>query len=104
MSALVLITFDREDDADAALTDVRRRAAAGPLHLTDIAVIATDPDRTVHVKNEESSAAEAETAIGDSLGLLTSVIVPRCGRRGRRRGGRPDRQHIGPRGRQRLRQ
>jgi uncharacterized membrane protein len=60
----------------------------GVLKLSDSAVVAKDPDGTLHVKNEVSSGTETGAVVGAAIGLLTSFLFPvagGCGRGRRRR-------------------
>lgn len=79
MSDLVVIAFDEEDDARQALATMRDLERDGALQLTDSAVVAKDPDGTLHVKNEASSGAETGAVVGGAIGLLTSFLFPVVG-------------------------
>lgn len=79
MSELVAIAFDREDDARAALAEMRVLEGEGVLKLSDSAVVAKDPDGTLHVKNEVSSGTETGAVVGAAIGLLTSFLFPVAG-------------------------
>lgn len=79
MSELVAIAFDREDDARAALAEMRVLEGEGALKLSDSAVVAKDPDGTLHVKNEVSSGTETGAVVGAAIGLLTSFLFPVAG-------------------------
>ncbi len=79
MSELVAIAFDREDDARSALAEMRVLEGERVLKLTDSAVVAKDPDGTLHVKNEVSSGTETGAVVGGAIGLLTSFLFPVAG-------------------------
>jgi uncharacterized membrane protein len=74
MSDLIVIMFDAEPDASAALATIRQAERAGGIKLTDTAVITKDQDGQVHVKNEISSDAESGAVIGAVLGLILPGI------------------------------
>lgn len=74
MSDLIVIMFDAEADAAAALATIREVERAGGIHLTDTAVITKDPDGKVRTKNEISSDAESGAVIGAVLGLIVPGI------------------------------
>ncbi len=79
MSDLVVIAFDREDDARRVLAEMRVLEGEGVLKLADSAVVAKDPDGVVHVKNEVSSGTETGAIVGGAVGLLTSFLFPVVG-------------------------
>ena len=79
MSELVVIAFDREDDARRALAEMRVLEGEGVLRLSDSAVVAKAPDGALHVKNEVSSGTETGAVVGGAIGLLTSFLFPVVG-------------------------
>ena len=74
MSDLVVILFDAEADAAAALSTIRSVEKGGGIHLTDTAVITKDLTGNVHMKNEFSTDAESGAVIGAVLGLILPGI------------------------------
>ena len=79
-TSLIVITFDREDEASQVLRSIRGVEHAGQMHLDDTAVIVKGADGKVHVKNELSSGTEYGAVGGGLLGLLLgSVFFPLAG-------------------------
>jgi uncharacterized membrane protein len=76
MSDLVAITFEREDDALAALGSIRALEAEGRLGPEDTAVVSKDADGKIHVKNEMSSGTETGAVVGAVLGSLLLTVFP----------------------------
>jgi uncharacterized membrane protein len=76
MSDLVAITFDREEDAFAALRSVRLLEAEDRIGLEDTAVVTKTADGSVHVKNELSSGTETGAVVGAVLGSLLFTVFP----------------------------
>jgi uncharacterized membrane protein len=76
MSDLVAITFEREEDALAALASIRALEAEGRIGPEDTAVVTKDADGKVHVKNELSSGTETGVVVGAVLGSLLLTVFP----------------------------
>lgn len=74
MSDLIVIMFDAEADAAAALATIRAAEREGGVHLTDTAVITKDERGETRVRNEISSDAESGAVIGAVLGLILPGI------------------------------
>jgi len=74
MSDLIVIMFDAEEDAAAALTAIRGAERAGGIRLTDTAVITKDQGGDTRIRNEVSSDAESGAVIGAVLGLILPGI------------------------------
>jgi uncharacterized membrane protein len=79
MSDLVVLMFDDEQTAGAALQTVRAQQKAGLIHLNDTAVISKAQDGTVRTKNEVSSATEIGAVAGGALGLVLGFMFPLAG-------------------------
>ncbi|MCC6313538.1 MAG: DUF1269 domain-containing protein [Thermomicrobiales bacterium] len=79
MAELIVIAFDKEDDAAEALRNMRALEGHSALRLTDTAVVAKDPDGKLRVRNEASSGAEAGAVVGGAIGLLTTFLFPVVG-------------------------
>lgn len=73
--ALVVMTFDNEDDARNAAEALHNLEKAGRLNIEDSAVIRRDPDGKLHVDNRVSGAVKGGAAIGGILGLLVGSII-----------------------------
>jgi len=79
MSRIVVIGFDSEDDARAALHTLRGVEKQGAIKFDDTAVVSMDEHGKVHVKNEASGAAEVGAAVGGIMGGLLFVVFPIAG-------------------------
>src|SRR5947209_11829724 len=79
MSDLIVIDFDRADEAHRALEDLRNLQHTGYLHITDSAVIVKASDGSVHVNNQVSDATKTGALIGGALGVVLSFIFPVAG-------------------------
>lgn len=75
-SDLVAITFEREEDALAALGSIRALEAEGRIGPEDTAVVSKDADGKIHVKNEMSSGTETGVVVGAVLGSLLMAVFP----------------------------
>ncbi len=76
MPDLVAVTFSREADAGKALASIRSLEKAGKIRLIDTALVAKDPDGTVHRKDEMGSGTVGGIAVGAMLGALLFVFFP----------------------------
>ncbi|MBV9544647.1 MAG: DUF1269 domain-containing protein [Chloroflexi bacterium] len=76
MSNLVVISFNDEEQAAAALQSLRAQQKAGQIHINDTAIVRKDMDGKVHVKNEVSSATEMGAVVGGVLGLVLGFMFP----------------------------
>ena len=79
MSQLIVIAFDKLDDARGALRGLRDVEAAGGVKFEDTAIVERDSGGKVHVKNEVSGATETGAAIGAVIGGLVFVLFPIAG-------------------------
>lgn len=79
MSDLIVVSFETEDEAGAALQALRDLRSAGGVQISDAAVIRKDPDGKTHVKGTLDGGALAGAAIGGGLGLLFMVFFPVVG-------------------------
>ena len=73
--ALVVFTFDDENEAREAAYALRNLEKAGRLNIEDTAVIRRDPDGKIHVDNQVSGAVKGGAAIGGVLGLIIGGIL-----------------------------
>lgn len=76
MSELIAITFDRAEDAKAALGSVRALEREGRIGLEDTAVVTRDADGKIQVRNEMASGTETGVAVGAVLGSLLFFVFP----------------------------
>lgn len=79
MSRIVVIGFDSEADARAALATLRGVEKQGGIKFEDTAVVSMDEQGKVHVKNEASSATEVGAVVGGIVGGLVFVLFPIAG-------------------------
>jgi uncharacterized membrane protein len=79
MSDLIVVSFESEEEADAALQALRDVQKAGGADIADAAVIRKDADGKTHVKGTLDGTAIAGAAIGGGLGLLLTVFFPFLG-------------------------
>jgi uncharacterized membrane protein len=79
MSRIVVIGFDSEADAHAALHTLRGLEKEGGIKFEDTAVVAMDEHGKVHVKNEASAAAEVGAVVGGIMGGMLLVVFPVAG-------------------------
>ncbi len=79
MSQLVVIAFDAEADARAALASVRDLERQGLMSLEDTAVVTHQQDGKMEVKNEASGTTEAGAIGGAVIGGLLFLAFPIAG-------------------------
>jgi uncharacterized membrane protein len=79
MANLVVLTFDNETDAGAALKSLRNMEKMGQMSIEDTAVLVKDQTGKLRVDNEVSGAVETGAVVGGSLGLLISFMFPVAG-------------------------
>ena len=73
--ALVVFTFDEENEARGALEALRNLEKAGRLKIDDTAVIRRGEDGKVHVDNKIDSSVKSGAAIGGMLGLIIGGLL-----------------------------
>ena len=73
--ALVVFTFDEENEARSALDALRNLEKAGRLSIDDSAVIRRDEDGKIHVDNKIDSSVKGGAAIGGMLGLIIGGLL-----------------------------
>ena len=79
MSNLIVMTFDRVEDAQDLRSTLRTLEREGQLRLDDAAVIEKDGDGKVHVHNEVDTGIKVGALAGGALGLLLSFMFPIVG-------------------------
>jgi len=79
MSRIVVIAFDTEDQARAAMQSLRGVEKQGGISFEDTAIVTHRTDGTFDIKNEASSATEAGAVVGGLLGGLVFVVFPVAG-------------------------
>lgn len=79
MSAIVVIGFDSEDDAFAALKGMRGIEHGGGIAFEDTAVVVHHADGRMEVKNEASGATETGAVVGGVIGAFVFALFPVAG-------------------------
>jgi uncharacterized membrane protein len=79
MSQLVVLSFERAEEAGEALRSIRQVERAGQLQLEDTAIVTKDADGKVRVNNEVSGATETGAVIGAILGPMLMFLFPIAG-------------------------
>ena len=73
--ALVVFTFDDENEASGALQALRNLEKVGRLSINDSAVIRRGEDGKVHVDNKIDSSVKGGAAVGGILGLIIGGLL-----------------------------
>ena len=73
--ALVVFTFDDENEASSALNALRNLQKVGRRKIDDSAVIRRGEDGKVHVDNKIDSSVKSGAAIGGMLGLIIGGLL-----------------------------
>jgi uncharacterized membrane protein len=79
MNDLIVVAFDRLDDARTAMQHMRDLERAGQVEFEDTAVVERAADGKVHVKNELTGTTETGAAIGALVGGLLVFVFPVAG-------------------------
>lgn len=79
MSDLIVVAFDRLDDARTAMRRLRELEQAGQVQFEDTALVDRTADGNVHVKNELTGATETGAAIGALVGGVVTFFFPVLG-------------------------
>ena len=79
MSQLIVVSFEQEEAAAAALAALQSVQKAGGAEISDAAVIQKDPDGKAHVKGTLDTGAVAGAAIGGAFGLVLFMFFPVLG-------------------------
>lgn len=79
MSDLIVVTFDRLEDARAAMREIRTLEGESLIELEDTAIVERAADGTVHVKNELTGATEKGAVIGALAGAILLFFFPIVG-------------------------
>jgi uncharacterized membrane protein len=73
--ALVVFTFDDENEAADALNALQNLKKAGRLSIDDSAVIRRGEDGKIHVDNKVDSSVKGGAAVGGMLGLIIGGLL-----------------------------
>jgi len=68
MNDLIVVAFDRLEDARTAMRSLRELERAGKVEFEDTAIVERMPDGKTHVRDEVSGATETGAAVGALLG------------------------------------
>jgi len=79
MTELIVVSFDKLDDAQAAMADLRRMEREGQVKFEDTAIVERGQDGQVRVKNELSGATETGAAVGALIGGFVTFFFPVVG-------------------------
>jgi uncharacterized membrane protein len=79
MSDLIVVAFDRLEDARTAMRELRDLEGNGQVEFEDTALVERAADGSTHVKNELTGATETGAAIGAVVGALVSFFFPVVG-------------------------
>ena len=79
MSDLIVVTFPAEDEARAALEELRQLERAGQIAFVDTAVVTRRADGQTEVKGEASSTTETGAVVGAVIGPLVTIFFPVVG-------------------------
>jgi uncharacterized membrane protein len=79
VSRIVVIGFDSDEDARAALQTLRGVEKQGGIKFEDTAIVSMDAEGKVRVKNEASAATEVGAVVGGIIGGLAVVVFPVAG-------------------------
>jgi uncharacterized membrane protein len=79
MSELIVVAFDRVDDARDALHHVRSIEQAGRVRLEDTAIVERREDGSTGVVNEVSGTTETAAVAGALVGGLVTFLFPLAG-------------------------
>ena len=73
-TALVVMTFDREDEAAEVLAAVENAASSGQGHIDDSAIVTKDANGEVKIKNRIDSGVKTGAVAGGFIGLLLGAV------------------------------
>ena len=79
MNDLIVVAFDRLEDARSAMRHLRDLEGQGQVQFEDTAIVEREDDGTVSVKNELSGATETGAAIGAFVGAALTFFFPVVG-------------------------
>ena len=79
MNQLIVVAFDRLDDARAAMKRLRELEAEDRVRFEDTAIVERDQNGDTHVRNELSGATETGAVLGAVIGGFVSFLFPIAG-------------------------
>jgi len=79
MSDLIVVSFDKLDDARSAMKGMRELEHQDAVRFEDTAIVERAADGKVHVKNELSGTTEKAAVVGAFVGLFLTVFFPVVG-------------------------
>lgn len=79
MTQLIVVGFNRLEDARDAMRRLRDLERAGRISFEDTAIVERTADGKAHVRNEVSGTTETGAAVGAILGGLLAFAMPVVG-------------------------
>jgi uncharacterized membrane protein len=79
VSDLIVVSFDKLEDARSALASMRELEHQDAVKFEDTAVVERAMDGKVHVKNELSGTTETGAVVGAFVGAFLTVFFPVVG-------------------------
>ena len=79
MHDLIVVTFDRVDDARDAMHRLRELEKDGQIEFEDTAIVERGLDGEAHVRNEVSGTTEKAAVIGGLIGAMVTAVIPLVG-------------------------
>ena len=79
MSDLIVVSFDKLEDARSAMASMRELEHQDAVKFEDTAIVERAADGKVHVKNELSGTTETGAVIGAFIGAFLFVFFPVVG-------------------------
>jgi uncharacterized membrane protein len=79
MNQLIVIGFDRIDDARQAMQRLRELEREGRVSFEDTAIVERELDGKAHVRNEVSGTTETASVLGAALGGVIAFAFPIAG-------------------------
>jgi uncharacterized membrane protein len=79
VTKLVVLTFDRSDEANEVRTKLKALQETDLLSLEDSSVIVKDEKGKIHVVDDAGKSVKTGAAVGGALGLMLGLIFPVAG-------------------------
>ena len=79
MNQLIVVAFDRLDDARAVMKRLRELEAEDRVRFEDTAIVERDQNGDTHVRNEVSGTTETGALLGAVIGGFVSFLFPLAG-------------------------
>jgi uncharacterized membrane protein len=79
MRDLIVVTFDRLEDAREAMRRLRELERHRKIDVEDTAIVERGLDGEAHVRSEVSGTTEKAAVIGGLIGALVTAVIPLVG-------------------------